>query len=614
MLSRLFRQHKPASSGGGEEREAARKEADRLIDEGQRLEDRGDLEPALRIFQSAAAIAPGYARAYMNVAHVLEQLRRWDDAQVAHRNAVQHSPDYAPARFNLGQFLSRHGGLKEAEEELLAASRLRPDLAEARIALADLYERLERPDEAERQYESAIQIPPTHPGALFNFGMFCLAQGRLKEASDLFAKAKSFAPGMRDAESAVLFALNFRTDLDPETIADRHRAVGEMITSGAIRPFTSWSNGSDPERKLRIGYVSGDFFLHPVAHFLEPVLEHHSSRNVETFCYSSYYTPDPVADSLRQKSHHWRDVHEMDDRRFIECIRQDEIDVLVDLSGHTNRNRLHVFASHPAPVQITWLGYLNTTGLAAMDYRVCDWHTDPDGAEPLYTEKLLRMPDSQWCYTPWCPAESVAHPHPDQPEAVVFGSFNQVAKISDASIQIWARILRELPDARLFVMDVRQAATGRQLCERFAKHGVEASRLTFRGRESLEGYYASVGQADIALDTFPYNGATTTLDALWMGVPVVALRGERSISRSSYSILKTLEAEELIALSVDEYVAINVRLATDVAWRSQLRMTLRRRLETSPLMDAAKFTQALEQHYRAVWRTWCASQKRTASQ
>jgi len=259
---------------------------------------------------------------------------------------------------------------------------------------------------------------------------------------------------------------------------------------------------------------------------------------------------------------------------------------------------------------MTWLGYLNTTGLEAMDYRICDDHTDPRGAsESLYTEELIRMPDSQWCYSPWHRAETIAEPNPDR-DVIVFGSFNQLVKISDPCFEAWARIVSAVPEATMVIMDVRQPAAAKRMLERAARYGI-GDRVELRGRESIPNYYAAIGNTHIALDTFPYNGATTTLDALWMGVPVVALRGDRSISRSAYSILKTLGADDLIAESLDEYVEINVRLAKDREWRSRLRRSLRNQLETSPLMDGPKFVAALESRYRAAWHAWCESRRPT---
>jgi predicted O-linked N-acetylglucosamine transferase (SPINDLY family) len=303
---------------------------------------------------------------------------------------------------------------------------------------------------------------------------------------------------------------------------------------------------------------------------------------------------------------HWREIAGLDDQRVIDLIREDQIDVLVDLSGHTDRNRLSVFARHPAPVQASWLGYLNTTGLPAMDYRICDWHTDPLGAtEHLHSEQLVRMPDSQWCYAPWYNIDYILEPHAARPDDIVFGSFNQLIKLTDTTLSLWSRILAKVERAKLVVFDVRQSATAQTLLRRMEQHGIDTSRVILRGREPLREYFAAIGNVDIALDTMPYNGATTTLDTLWMGVPIVALRGERGIARGSYSILCSLGADELIALNSDDYVELNVSLAHDPQRRASMRRSLRGRLAASPLMDTHSFTRALEERYREMWRAWC---------
>ncbi len=607
MLTRLFKRKAADAAEAAEDRNAVLK-ADQLIEQGHALEDQGHLEAALAVYEDAVSVAANYARAHLNLGHVLRELRRWEQSERANRRAVACEPENAGARLNLGLLLINLGKLREAEDHLTVAFRLDPTRVEVPIVLADVYERLQRPDEAEAQYRIAIAIDPHHSGALRNFGMLCLRHQRFDQASDLLARARAIDPEANDMESSVLFSLNF-DDVDSRTVADRHRAIGSLIASASPPRFTRWRNTAEPERKLKVAYVSGDFLVHPVGLFLQPVLQHHDFRKVETYCYSNYERPNPIAASLRKSSAHWRDISSMSDAQVIELIRDDAIDILVDLSGHTNRNRLQVFASHPAPVQITWLGYLNTTGLEAMDYRICDRHTDPPGeVEALYTEKLIRMPDSQWCYVPWYRAEQVPHPPAARADFVVFGSFNQVAKISDSSFAAWARILKAVPDSKLIVLDVDQPAARYRLQQLALLNDVASDRIELRRRESLASYYSAVGKCDIALDTFPYNGATTTLDALWMGVPIIALRGERSISRSGYSILKTLDAEDLIADSIDRYVELNVRLAADPVWRSDFRSTLRKRLESSALMDAPKFVTALEQRFRTVWSTWCNSQ------
>jgi predicted O-linked N-acetylglucosamine transferase (SPINDLY family) len=351
--------------------------------------------------------------------------------------------------------------------------------------------------------------------------------------------------------------------------------------------------------------------MHPVAVFLRPVLEEHDRDQFSVFCYSNYPHPNPIADFLRERSDYWREISALHDADLIEQIRRDEIDILVDLSGHTARQRLPVFARHPAPVQVTWLGYLNTTGLPAMDYRVCDWHTDPPGCEELNAEQLVRLPHSQWCYMPWHEAEPVDRPHAARPGSIVFGSFNQDRKISDDCLRSWMEILALVPEAELLVLDF-QPSLQKNFLERVRRFDIDPARVTVRGRESIARYFEAIGNVDVALDTFPYGGATTTLDTLWMGVPIVALRGTRGISRGSYSILKTLGADDLIAQTPDEYVRLNARIARDGEWRNHLRQTLRQRLVASPLMDAGRFTEALESRYRDLWRAWCQRNMRRA--
>jgi predicted O-linked N-acetylglucosamine transferase (SPINDLY family) len=545
----------------------------------------------------------------MNIGNALHKLGRRQDAMAAYRQAVACEPAYAPAKFNLGALLIECGQLDLGATELLAAVQQQPDLVDARLLLADTYEKLGRSDAADDQFAAALKRAPDHAGALLNFGTYCLRQGRFGEASQLLRRARVANPELDDVVSFNVFALNFRSDVDAETIAAEHRAAGLHLQRRAGEPFRHWTNVPDPDRRLRIGYVSGDFAHHPVALFLRPVLEQHDPSAFEVFCYSNVAGDNEIADVLRGHAHHWREIAGMSDAEVANVVRDDGIDILVDLSGHTTGNRLGVFALHPAPVQVTWLGYLNTTGLAAIDYRITDRHTDPPGTtERLHSERLVRMPDSQWCYAPWHRVEPVSAPHPARPDALVFGSFNQAVKITDATLTLWSRILAALPAAKLVVLDVRPI-TEAQLRRRMATHGIDASRVTLVGRVDIDAYFAAIGDVDIALDTTPYNGATTTLDTLWMGVPIVALRGDRGVSRGSYSILSSLGADELIASTADEYVDLNVRLAVDVGWRKRLRATLHDRLIRSPLMEAAGFTSALEARFVEMWRAWCAGQR-----
>jgi protein O-GlcNAc transferase len=545
----------------------------------------------------------------MNLGNALRRLERWDEAISAQRAAVACSAEYAPARFNLAALLAARGSRTAAETELLEALNKQPTMTEALLLLADIYEADDRLDGAELQFKRAIEIAPHHAGILLNYGLFCFRQGRLEESHEWFKRALAADGNLHAVQSFLLMWSNYKDGLTADAIAAEHIRFGAVLTRAAGQPFTSWRNTTDPDRALRVGYVSGDFMPHPVALFLRPILERHDLHNFKVFCYSNYGPENAIAESLRQRARHWREIADLADQQVADLIRADEIDVLIDLSGHTDRHRLAVFARHPAPVQATWLGYLNTTGLPAMDYRICDAYTDPPGeTERLYVEQLVRMPHSQWCYAPIQAIELVPKPHVATPDDVIFGSFNQSIKITDATLALWAAIVTGVPQSKLVIFDVRQTAAREALRRRLILHGIDPAKVTMRGREPLADYFAAIGNTDIALDTTPYNGATTTLDTLWMGIPLVALRGERAISRGSYSILQTLGAGDLIATTPQDYIEMNIKLAGDWKRRQAFRESLRPRLAASRLMDVDYFTQALEQRYREMWRAWCSGQ------
>jgi predicted O-linked N-acetylglucosamine transferase (SPINDLY family) len=618
----------------------AREPADRLIAEGNALEDSGDFEAALRCYREALSLAPTYARAHMNVGNALQRLGRLDEAIAAQRQASAHAPDYAPAHFNLAAVLVASGDFVAAEDALRDALRLEPNMVEASVTLAEVLESTGRVAEAEAELQRALRVRPGFAGAALNLGLLYLHNNQIDDAQRMLLQARVMDPSLAAIEAALgmlyvqtgrigdarrafrqaldsdpplqgarcpwLFSLNLSTELDAATIFREHASVGEAMVRAAGQPFTSWPNPPDPERRLKIGYVSGDFRKHPIGLFLRPVLERHDRARYEVHCYSNYAAADDVTRVLRRSAEHWHVIAGMGAALVADRIREDGIDILVDLSGHTERNQLEVFASHPAPIQCAWLGYLNTTGLATMDYRICDSHTDPRGAtEHLHTERLYRLPHSQWCYAPYydvpIPAKGA------QVDGLVFGSFNQYMKISDYCLDLWCRILVQMPEARLVVLGVPAGSTQAAFRQRLARRNVDPERVEVRDRMGILEYFAAIASVDIALDTFPYNGATTTLDTLWMGVPLVALRGDRGIARGGSSILQSLDLPELIANDPAEYVEVNVRLARDRGWRDRLRTTLRNRLASSPLMDGAAFVADLESAYRQMWRTWCGS-------
>jgi protein O-GlcNAc transferase len=617
--------------------------ADRLIAQGNALEDNGDFEAALVCYRDALTLAPGYPRAHMNVGNALHRLGRLDEAVAAQREAAVRAPDYAPARFNLAALLVASRDYGAAETELRAVLRLQPDMAEASVVLAEVLEATGRAVDAEAELKRALRTRPGFAGAALNLGQFYLRHDRIDDAESTLLQAKAMDrslaaiesalgtlylrtgriadarralrqaldsdPTLQGAQSPLLFSLNLDTEFDVATIFREHTRIGDGMVRAAAHRFTAWPNRPDPERRIKIGYVSGDFRRHPVGLFLRPVLERHDRARHEIHCYSNRSTADDLTRLLQQSADHWHVIAADSDLVVADQIRRDAIDILVDLSGHTDQNRLAVFAMHPAPIQTAWLGYLNTTGLAAMDYRLCDWHTDPEGAtETLHTERLHRLPYSQWCYAPCYDVPLVPRDRPA--DAVVFGSFNQYMKISDPCLDLWCRILIQMPAAKLFVLGVPGGNTQQAFRRRLAARNVDPERVEVRDRTGILEYFAAIADVDIALDTLPYNGATTTLDTLWMGVPLVALRGDRGIARGGCSILHSMNLPELIASRPAEYVDLNVRLACDRGWRDGLRMTLRDRLAASPLMDGAAFVADLESAYRQMWRAWCAPECR----
>jgi len=335
---------------------------------------------------------------------------------------------------------------------------------------------------------------------------------------------------------------------------------------------------------------------------MQPVLEHHDRAAFELFCYSSGSKADAYTEQVRRSVDHWIDARDLSDDALAERIHADGIDILVDLTGHTQKSRLGAIAQRPAPVQATWLGYLNTTGLTRMDWRITDRRSDPpELAQPLHTERLAFLPESQWCYRPFAVVPVADSAPVERSGHVTFGSFNNAPKITDQVARRWGQVLARTPGARLRVADVASERKRAAIRAAIEREGVAPERVEFVPRVQLQAYYASFGDVDIALDTHPYGGGTTTLDALWMGVPVVAARGATPVSRSAAGLLAALGLDDWIAASTDDYVDVAVRQAADVSRIAALRRSLRATLQASPLMDEKRFVRDLEALYGQMW-------------
>ncbi len=565
----------------------------------------GDFQEAVRSIDRALEINPRSAAALINRGLALQDLQQSEEALASFDKALAINPDAAEAHCNRGTVLNDLNRYEESLASYNQALALKPDYFEAQINQGAVLQVLERPDEALRSYDRALALKPDFADGYNKRGVALQMMNRLDEAIASFDRALAIQPDFALAFGNKLFTLHYLSSTHPATLLDAHRRYAEQFEA-PLRPlWPAHTNRRDPERRLKVGYVSADFRLHSVAFFMEPLLAHHDKRAVEVYCYYNHTLQDAVNERLQAHADHWIPCKDLSDAELAARIQADGIDILVDLTGHTRGNRLLVFARKPAPVQVTYLGYPATTGLSAIDYRLVTADTDPPGAEAWHSERLYRLPRSLWCY----------RPSPDMPAVIpttaarrngfiTFGAMNNVTKVSDAAIATWARLLKTVPTARLIMTNLTEGAR-RVMHERFAAHGIAPARFILHGKLPAAEYYALLNTIDIALDPFPYTGTTTTCESLWMGVPVVTLIGETSVARSGYALLKGIGLEALAAGDEKEYVAIAAALAQDLERLDALRGGMRQRIASSPLRDEAGLTRDLEAAYRAMWRAWC---------
>lgn len=574
------------------------------------LRERGEAEAAVAAYREAVRADPQATVAHLNLAGLLRVRGQLDEALTVARRAVELGPRQAEAWSNLGLILSDKRASEEAVRAHRRAAELKPDDPVILGNLADGLNDIGAVGEAAETAERAIAIDPGQVAALITLGNALKEQGRAAEACEAFARAATLSPATVSAGSNRVFTMNYQAGVSAAELFEAHRAWATAHAAGLAPDRTSFDNPPDPDRRLTVGYVSPDFRAHSVAHFAEPLLTAHDRQALRIVCYAQVANPDNWTGVFRTLADDWRSTVGVGDDEVVRQIRRDGVDILVDLAGHTANNRLLVFARRAAPVQVTWLGYPNTTGLEAVDYRLTDAVADPPGdADTLHTEALYRLPGFL-CYLRPRHTPPVAVRGGDGP--VVFGSFNALAKITPELVAVWARILRRVPGSRLVLKSrpLADAGTRERFRRLFAGHGIAAERLDLAGRTPTRGgHLGAYGAVDIALDPFPYNGTTTTCEALWMGVPVVTLAGDRHAARVGASILTRIGVRELIARDVDGYVDLAVVLAQDALRRRALRMGLRARVAASPLCDAEGFARTVEAAYRDMWRGWCAGRR-----
>ena len=576
---------------------------------GNTFKDQGRFDKAIECYQKALQLKPDFVESCNSLGCMLMNQGRFSDAIECYQKALQLKPDYVQAHSNFGNVLRGQGRLEEAAEHLQKALRLKPDYAEAYCNLGNVLQDQGKLSKAIECYQKVLQLKPGYVEAYSNLGAVLQNQGRVDEAIECYQKALQLKPDLSFAHSNLLMGLHYRDQIDPVELFSQHKRWAEQHASPFVGTIKPHINDRSPERCLRVGYVSPDFRMHSVAYFIEAVMASHDQADFETIYYSDVACPDSMTNRLKALAGCWRDIVGMSDEQVADLIRNDEIDILVDLAGHTAKNRMLLFARKPAPVQVTYLGYPDTTGLPTMDYRITDsWTDPPDQTDHLYTEELVRLAQGFLCYKPPEETPEVTKPPVLETENITFASFNNRPKITPEVVRLWSKILTLVPNAGLVLKSkpLSDPRTQELLLEMFVQNGVSPDRIRFVGYISSQFKHLELyNSIDVGLDTFPYNGTTTTCEALWMGVPVIVLAGETHASRVGVSLLTNAGLPELIAESAEEYVEKAVRLAGDLNRLKELRSNLRSIMSQSPLMDAKGLTRSMEEAYRQMWHRWC---------
>jgi predicted O-linked N-acetylglucosamine transferase (SPINDLY family) len=567
----------------------------------------GRLEEAISAFARTIQLKPDRAQAYSNLGVALRDSGRVQEARTAFQRAIDLNPSLAKTHVNLGALLLDLGHVDEGTASLRRAIDLQPDLAEAHFDLGIALYRENRLDEAIDAYRRAIKLKPDNAEAYCGLGVASLVSGQVQEASRHFDQALLFRPDYVIAHSNLVMCEQYRPEVSLASLARSHAEWDRRHASHYRASWRPWILERDSERPLRIGFVSADFRRHAVGFFLAPVLEHLDRRFGAVVCYNNRAVSDDLTRRIAAAATEWRDVFRLNDDALADQIRADRVDLLVDLSGHTEGNRLLVFARRPAPIQLTWIGYAATTGMTAMDYLIADRFHVPPELETHYKEKILRMPDSYVCFDPPVEAPAVG-PLPAQAQGTVtLGSFNNLAKLNAEVIATWAEIVRRIPGARLSLVTRGLGGAGirNQVREAFVSAGVDPHRVKLQGKMPRSELLAAYNAIDLALDPFPYSGGVTACEALWMGVPVVTCPGETFASRHSLSHLTNVGLTETIATDRRAYIELAVRLAQDLPHLAELRASLREQVLRSPICDGARFAKNLMALMRDVWREWC---------
>lgn len=568
------------------------------------LKAKGELEDATDAFGEAIRSNPRHIQAHLNLASLLLDKGEFAKAEEVSREAVGIDARHPGALQSLGAALTALGNFDGAERVLRTALDLDTEPSDTHVKLGQVLEAQSRLGEAIMEYRAVAAHTTSYRFAQNNLGVCLMNQGQIASALAAFSRALEAHPSYVETHSNMLFCSNYVADITPSALYALHR--GWARRHAAMQAGAAPETDLTPSRALHIGYVSPDFCNHPVANFIGPLIAGRDRNQFKVTCYSDVWREDEFTRRFRDSSDQWRDLRGLDNEKAAALIRNDGIDILVDLAGHTARNRLPMLVRRPAPVQVTYLGYPNTTGLVEMDYRLTDEFADPPGeADELHSEELVRLPGGFLCYAPPSDAPAVNDTPALTDGHVTFGSFNNVNKVNETVVAVWARILNSLPRSRLLLKSRQlvDAETRRRLHRLFAEHGIDEGRIELMGRlPNRNDHLGTYFRVDVALDPFPYNGTTTTCEALWMGVPVVTLAGQVHRARVGTSLLHYAGLDEFVTPSIDAYIDKALGLARDPEYLTILRHGLRQRVANSILTDAERAVDSLQSAYREMWR------------
>jgi protein O-GlcNAc transferase len=600
---------------------------------------KGQLDEAIGALLQAIRLRPGSADFHNDLGTALMGKGKLDEAIAAFREAVRLKPEFAEGHYNLGLCLQATGQAGEAVAEFRRAIGLKPEFVQAHVDLGNALVAMANVDEAIGSYRIAIaenegfadahynlgialqgsgliddavaahrravELRPDWAEGYNNLGHALKARGEIAEAIGAYRRAVELKPSFAEAHSNLVFTLSYHPEVDGAMIREELRGWNERHAEPLKGCIQAHLNDRDADRRIRVGYVSPDFCQHVVGRNLVPLFKNHDPATVEIFCYANVTRADGLTEEFRKYAHVWRDIARLTDGQAAEVIREDRIDILVDLVLHTAGNRLGIFAREPAPVQVTFAGYPGSTGVETIDYRLTDPYLDPPGVnDGFYSEKSVRLRDSFWCYDPLVAEVDVGALPALSRGCVTFGCLNNFWKVNEGVVRLWGKVLGRVADSRLLVL-VPEGRAREGVLNVLSGEGIDAQRVEFVGKRSRLDYLQTYRRIDIGLDTFPYNGHSTSLDSFWMGVPVITLVGRTVVGRAGVSQLTNLGLGELIAETAEEYVGIAARLAGDLRRLAGIRGNLRGSMGRSRLMDGKGFAESVEAAYRELWGEWC---------